>query len=65
MGIPLKGICLYPIIDWPDWDHLHYRHHSGLWDADEGSPHARIICPPYDEEIIKSMLMIEPFLSGV
>lgn len=31
-GIPLMGVCLYPIIDRPDWDHLDYWHHSGLWD---------------------------------
>ena len=34
-GLPLLGTCLYPIIDRPDWDHLHHWHHSGLWDADE------------------------------
>lgn len=32
-GIPLLGICLYPIIDRPDWDHVHQWHGSGLWDA--------------------------------
>jgi len=32
-GIPLMGICLYPIIDRPDWDHLHQWHGSGLWDS--------------------------------
>jgi beta-glucosidase/6-phospho-beta-glucosidase/beta-galactosidase len=31
--IPLSGICLYPIIDRPDWDNLHQWHGSGLWDA--------------------------------
>ena len=33
-GVPLLGVCLYPIIDRPDWDHLTPWHHSGLWDAD-------------------------------
>lgn len=61
-GVPLLGICLYPIIDRPDWDHLHYWHHSGLWDADEVTPHARILNQPYDEEIKKSMLIIPPFV---
>ena len=33
-GVPLEGICLYPIIDRPDWDHFdHPWHRSGLWDA--------------------------------
>jgi hypothetical protein len=31
-GIPLLGICLYPIIDRPDWDNLDQWHQSGLWD---------------------------------
>ena len=31
-GIPLFGVCLYPIIDRPDWDNNDYWHHSGLWD---------------------------------
>ncbi|KQR66943.1 hypothetical protein [Pedobacter sp. Leaf176] len=62
MGIPLKGICLYPIIDRPDWDHLHYWHHSGLWDADENNPHARLIYRPYEREIVKSMDIIKDYL---
>lgn len=31
-GVPLLGVCLYPIIDRPDWDDNSYWHHSGLWD---------------------------------
>jgi hypothetical protein len=34
LDIPLFGICLYPIIDRPDWDNLSDWHHSGLWDDD-------------------------------
>ena len=48
-GIPLCGICLYPIIDRPDWDDLSVWHRSGLWDEQEepqGAP-ARILCQPY------------------
>ncbi|WP_225872311.1 glycoside hydrolase family 1 protein [Pedobacter frigidisoli] len=55
MGIPLEGICLYPIIDRPDWDHLHYWHHSGLWDADADSPRQRKIYTPYAEGIKMAM----------
>jgi hypothetical protein len=33
-NIPLWGVCLYPIIDRPDWDHLTPWHQSGLWDAE-------------------------------
>jgi hypothetical protein len=50
MGIPLWGICLYPVIDRPDWDHLDRDwHHSGLWDADLSSdgPPRRVLYEPY------------------
>ena len=30
--IPVEGICLYPIIDRPDWEDLNFWHHSALWD---------------------------------
>jgi hypothetical protein len=36
-GVPIDGLCLYPIIDYPGWgDDRHC--HSGLWDYadDEG-----------------------------
>ena len=31
-GLPLEGICLYPIIDRFDWDDRSHWHNSGLWD---------------------------------
>ena len=31
-NIPVEGICLYPIIDRPDWEDPNYWHHSALWD---------------------------------
>jgi UDP-galactopyranose mutase len=31
-GVPLAGICLYPIIDRPDWDDPNHWHNCGLWD---------------------------------
>lgn len=32
-GVPLCGICIYPIVDRPDWDYPNFWHNSGLWDA--------------------------------
>lgn len=32
-GLPLWGICWYPILDRPDWDNLNDWHQSGLWDG--------------------------------
>lgn len=34
-GIPFFGICIYPIIDRPDWDNLKDYHNSGIFDLDE------------------------------
>jgi hypothetical protein len=39
-GVPLHGVCLYPILDRFDWEDRTHWHNSGLWDmpcAAEGS----------------------------
>ena len=49
MGIPFYGVCLYPIIDRPDWDDLDHWHKSGLWDniTIESGTAERILFEPY------------------
>jgi beta-glucosidase/6-phospho-beta-glucosidase/beta-galactosidase len=42
-GLPLLGICLYPVIDRPDWDHPEIWHHSGIWDTDLSSKYSRVL----------------------
>ena len=32
-GIELEGLCIYPMIDRPDWDDPDHWHNSGLWDV--------------------------------
>jgi protoporphyrinogen oxidase/glycosyltransferase involved in cell wall biosynthesis len=32
-GVDLQGICLYPIVDRPDWEDIHRWHKSGLWEV--------------------------------
>lgn len=34
-GVNLLGICIYPVIDRPDWDNLKRYHDCGIWDLDE------------------------------
>lgn len=34
-GVELLGMCIYPVIDRPDWDNLHDYHDCGIWDMDE------------------------------
>ncbi|MFC5408338.1 amine oxidase [Larkinella bovis] len=57
-GISLFGICLYPIIDRPDWDHLTPWHRAGLWDVELGAngaptgfPPRRILYQPYADAL--------------
>ncbi len=32
-GADVKGICIYPILNRPDWDHPEHMHESGLWNC--------------------------------
>ena len=32
IGVPVEGICLYPILDRFDWEDQSHWHNSGLWD---------------------------------
>lgn len=45
-GVDLRGICIYPVIDRPDWDDLTSYCKCGLWDLDKEFnriPHQRSI----------------------
>ena len=54
-GVPLWGVCLYPIIDRPDWDHLDQWHRAGLWDADLSmTPPGRILYQPYAQALLQA-----------
>jgi beta-glucosidase/6-phospho-beta-glucosidase/beta-galactosidase len=47
-GVPLHGICLYPIVNHPGWDDD--RHcHNGLWDYADESGNREIYQPLADE----------------
>jgi len=64
-GIPLLGICIYPIIDRPDWDDLITWHHSGLWDI-EHEKHERIIYQPMADALLhaqKKLQTLHPIFS--
>jgi len=52
-GIPIEGICVYPVIDRPDWENYKHWHHSGLWDMHrtrDGSL-TRVLNPDYATEL--------------
>jgi protoporphyrinogen oxidase/glycosyltransferase involved in cell wall biosynthesis len=48
-GADVRGVCLYPAIDRPDWEHAEHWHRSGLWDLDRdgADPLARVPVAPY------------------
>ncbi|MEO6916538.1 MAG: amine oxidase [Chitinophagaceae bacterium] len=66
--IPYWGICIYPIIDRPDWDHLQNPwHNSGLWDmelAADGSP-KRVLYQPYAEALHHAQQLISDQYNNV
>lgn len=45
-GVPVLGLCLYPLTDRPDWNQPAHWHRSGLWhvDAASGARHAEPVC---------------------
>ncbi|TSJ36320.1 amine oxidase [Mucilaginibacter corticis] len=59
-GVPLWGICLYPIIDRPDWDDTSYWHHSGLWDEHflASGERQRVLVRPYADALKQAQKMI-------
>jgi hypothetical protein len=57
-GINLLGICLYPIIDRPDWDDLSNWHHSGLWDSNAREPESRELYQPYASALLRAQTFV-------
>ena len=51
-GVDLKGICIYPVTDRPDWDNLTSYCDCGIWDLDEN--HNRIPHQEYIDAVIKA-----------
>ncbi len=60
LGVPLLGVCLYPILDRPDWDRPRHWHHSGLWDLrpKEDGRLERVLEPGYAAELRRSQELI-------
>jgi len=58
-GVPLEGICLYPIIDRFEWNDPSHWHNSGLWDfsIEDGVFH-RVLNAEYAAELSRSQLRL-------
>jgi hypothetical protein len=61
--IPLWGICWYPIIDRPDWDHLSPWHKAGLWDVetDQNNFHKRVLDGPSAQALLLAQASVRSF----
>ncbi len=65
MGVPFWGVCLYPIVDRPDWDHVDQAwHQSGLWDAElvAGQPPRRMLHVPYADALLDGQVLVNESL---
>ena len=49
-GVPLQGVCLYPLLDRPDWRETQRWHRSGLWHLDR--PELRRLHRPYAKALL-------------
>ena len=56
-GVDLRGICIYPVIDRPDWDNLDNYHDCGIWDLDEKKN--RIANESYVNSVKKCMALLD------
>jgi beta-glucosidase/6-phospho-beta-glucosidase/beta-galactosidase len=63
-GVDLRGICIYPLVDRPDWDDLNYYSECGLWDL--GKNKERILNEPYFEKLkaLRKKVNSELFAAG-
>jgi len=55
-GVPIEGICLYPVIDRHDWENPNHWHNSGLWDLvqqDDGLL-KRVLDEPYATDFLEA-----------
>jgi UDP-galactopyranose mutase len=63
-GVPVKGICLYPIVDRQDWEDLNHWHNSGLWDyAHRESTLERILNVDYAMDVRLAQTYVIPRMS--
>ncbi len=60
-GVPLEGVCLYPILDRFDWEDPTHWHNSGLWDmVPNGKGHfQRVLHQEYAQALQRAQALLE------
>jgi len=43
-GVPVQGVCLYPVVNHPGWDDDHHCR-NGLWDYPDAAGHREVYEP--------------------
>jgi hypothetical protein len=59
-GVPVTGICLYPILDYPGWEDERTCH-TGLMSSAVEHGH-RALCAPLAEELHRQQAIFEGFV---
>ncbi|MCE4553138.1 hypothetical protein [Pelomonas cellulosilytica] len=64
-GVPLEGVCLYPLLDRPDWNDTTRWHRSGLWHLQ--APETRSLNRPVARALAawQRQLVDEPTRTGL
>ena len=58
-GVPIEGVCLFPIIDRMDWNDENHWHNSGLWDLVRRNGRLeRVLHEEYAEELRHSQALL-------
>lgn len=61
-GVPIEGVCLYPILNYPDWYDGHLRR-RGLWGY-AGSDGEREIYQPLAQELSRQNTLMENYIKN-
>jgi beta-glucosidase/6-phospho-beta-glucosidase/beta-galactosidase len=66
-GVPVEGVCLYPILDRFEWDNPKHWHNSGLWDYDHrpDGRFVRVLNDVYADELRRCQARVEAALQSI
>ncbi|MFN8288063.1 MAG: amine oxidase [Chitinophagales bacterium] len=62
--VDFQGMCLYPLIERPDWDDLTNLHKSGLWDFKDPADRARVVHKPSLDVLLEIQRELVELKSG-
>jgi beta-glucosidase/6-phospho-beta-glucosidase/beta-galactosidase len=62
-GVPVGGVCIYPILDRYDWENRDHWHNSGLWDLErlDSGKLKRVLNSEYAIALTEAQQLLAPF----